>query len=51
MDFAVPEDHREKNEKKSLEKDKYLDLARELKQDYHIYQTLRSGRIWHKVDF
>ena len=19
--------------------------------DYHIYQPLRSGRIWHKVDF
>ena len=67
MDFAVSVDHWVKlreNEKK----DKYSDLARELKTMEHendvytnytntvydvypIYQPLRSGRIWHKVNF
>ena len=31
MNFAVPADHRVKSEKKSEKKNKYLDLARELK--------------------
>ena len=58
-------DHRV-NLKESEKKDNYLDLARELKKLWnmkvmtvpivigvlgYIYQPLRSGRIWHKVNF
>ena len=62
VDFAVPTDHRVKL-KESKKRDKYLDLARQLKKtktmknegdsdtNYPIYQPLRSGRIWHKVNF
>ena len=31
MDFAIPADHRVKLKKKSKKRNKYLDLARELK--------------------
>ena len=55
MDFAVPGDHRVKL-KESEKKDKYLDLWNMkvmLKPIVvgPIYQPLRSGRIWHKVNF
>ena len=54
VDFPVPADHRIKL-KKCEKRDKYLDLARELKKTLEhegtIYQPLRSGRIWHKVNF
>ena len=62
VDFAVPTDPRIKL-KECEKKDKYLDLARELKKLWNmqvtivpivigtIYQPLRSDRIWHKVNF
>ena len=39
MDFAVPADHSEKL-KESEKKDKYLDLARELKKQWNMKVTI-----------
>ena len=57
VDFAVLVDHRVK-QKECEKRDKHLDIARELKKTVEhegdggtIYQPLRSGRIWHKVNF
>ena len=40
MDFAVPDDHRIKL-KESKRKDKYLDLARELKKPWDMKVTIK----------
>ena len=47
MDFAVPANHRAKL-KESEKKDKYLDLARELKKLWNMKVTIKlivSGRV------
>ena len=52
VNFTVPTDDRIKL-KESEKKDKYLDFILELKKLWDILftQPLRSGRIWHKVNF
>ena len=44
MNFAVPADHRVK-EKESEKKDKYLDLARELKKLWNMKVTIVIGAL------
>ena len=66
MDFAIPAEQKIKL-KESEKRDKYLDPAREQKKMWNVKVTvipivigvfgiiftlpLRSGRIWHKVNF
>ena len=40
MNFAVPADHRVKLKKKNEKKDKYMDLARELKKYWNMKVTV-----------